>query len=277
MLPQVEVVEANISDPAQLVELMRDQDVVINLVGVLHDHDSQLPYGKGFGAAHVELPKKIIAAMKEAGVRRLVHMSALGADAEGCSEYQRSKGEGEAIVMAAAGDLDVTVFRPSVVFGPGDNFLNTFATILRFAPFFASGGMKAKFQPVFVGDVADAFVACIEKRDTFGQRYELCGPKVYTLRELVEYVRDLTGNQHKKVKELSDLWAYLQAGILWLLPNPPMSPDNLRSMDRDNVAGEDSPGYPGWNPTPLEAVAPSYLGKVAPKSKLDDFRYHAGR
>lgn len=277
MLPQVEVVEANINDPAQLVELMRGQDVVINLVGVLHDHDSRLPYGKGFGAAHVELPKKIIAAMKEAGVRRLVHMSALGADPQGCSEYQRSKGEGEAIVMAAAGELDVTVFRPSVIFGPGDNFLNTFASILRVAPFFASGGMKAKFQPVYVGNVADAFVDCIERRETFGQRYELCGPKVYTLRELVEYVRDLTGNSHKKVKELSDLWAYLQAGILWLLPNPPMSPDNLRSMERDNVAGADSPVYPGWNPTPLEAVAPTYLGKVAPKSKLDDFRYHAGR
>ncbi len=277
MLPQVEVVEANINDEAQLVELMRDQDVVINLVGVLHDHDSQIPYGKGFGAAHVELPKKIVSAMKQAGVRRLVHMSALGAEVGGCSEYIRSKGEGEAIVMAAAKDLDVTVFCPSVIFGIGDNFLNTFAKVLKLAPSFASGGMQAKFQPVYIGNVADAFVSCIENRDTFGQRYELCGPKVYTLRELVEYVRDLTGQQHKKVKELSDLWAYLQAGILWLLPNPPMSPDNLRSMDKDNVASPDGQTYPDWNPAPLESIAPTYLGKFSPKSKLDDFRYHAGR
>jgi len=277
MLPQVEVVEANINDERQLAGLMRGQDAVINLVGVLHDHDSRLPYGKGFAAAHVELPKKILAAMKAAGVRRLLHMSALGADPDGCSEYQRSKGDGEAAVMAAAGELDVTVFRPSVIFGVGDNFLNTFATILKLAPFFASGGMRAKFQPVWVGDVADAFVAAIADRDTFGQRYELCGPKVYTLRELVEYVRDLTGQSRKKVKELSDFWAYLQAGLLWLLPNPPMSPDNLRSMDRDNVASADGQSFPGWNPQPLEAIAPSYLGKVAPKSKLDDFRLHARR
>ncbi len=277
MLPTVEVVEANIHDEASLVDLMRGQDVVINLVGVLHDHDSQIPYGKGFAAAHVELPKKIVAAMKRAGVRRLVHMSALGADPQGCSEYLRSKGEGEAIVMAAAGDLDVTVFRPSVIFGVGDKFLNTFATVFKYAPYFASGGMKAKFQPVYVGNVADVFVACIEDVRTFGQRYELCGPKVYTLRELVEYVRDLSGYRHKKVKELSDLWAYLQAGLLWLLPNPPMSPDNLRSMDVDNVATPDGQTFPGWNPAALEAVAPTYLGKVAPKSKLDDFRYHAGR
>jgi NADH dehydrogenase len=277
MLPQVEVVEANIHDEATLVELMKGQDVVINLVGVLHDHDSQIPYGKGFGAAHVELPKKIVAAMKQAGVRRLVHMSALGADPQGCSEYVRSKGEGEAIVMAAARDLDVTVFRPSVIFGIGDSFLNTFATVFKYAPSFAAGCLGAKFQPVYVGNVADAFVACIDDVKTFGQRYEMCGPKVYTLRELVEYVRDLTGNKHKKVKELSDLWAYLQAGILWLLPNPPLSPDNLRSMDVDNVASADGQTYPGWNPTPLEAVAPNYLGKVTTKSKLDDFRYHAGR
>lgn len=277
MLPQVEVVEASVHDEAALVELMRGQDAVINLVGVLHDHDSQIPYGKGFGAAHVELPKKIVAAMKQAGVRRLVHMSALGADPQGCSEYLRSKGEGEAIVMAAAGELDVTVFRPSVIFGANDAFLNTFARIFKLAPSFSSGGMKAKFQPVHVGDVADAFVGCLANRATFGQRYELCGPKVYTLRELLEYVRELTGNQHKKIKELSDLWAYLQAGILWLLPNPPLSPDNLRSMDADNVASVDGLIYPGWNPTPLEAVAPTYLGKVSPKAKLDDFRYLAGR
>lgn len=276
MLPSVDVVEANIHDEATLVGLMRGKDAVINLVGILHDHDSQLPYGKGFGAAHVELPKKIVAAMKQAGVRRLVHMSALGADVNGPSEYLRSKGEGEAAVMAAAKDLDVTVFRPSVIFGIGDKFLNTFATVLKLAPAFAAGGMKARFQPVYVGNVADAFVSCLGDIQTFGQRYEMCGPKVYTLRELVEYVGVVSGHQ-RPVYELNDFWAYLQAGLLWLLPDPPMSPDNLRSMDVDSVASADGQTYPGWNPEALEAIAPTYLGKVAPKSKLDDFRYHAGR
>ena len=276
MLPSVEVVEANINDEAALVELMRGQDAVINLVGILHDHDSQIPYGKRFGAAHAELPKKIVAAMKKAGVRRLVHMSALGADVNGPSEYLRSKGEGEAAVMAAAKDLDVTVFRPSVIFGVGDNFLNTFASILKLAPVFAAGCLGAKFQPVYVGNVADAFVSCIEDIKTFGQRYELCGPKVYTLRELVEYVGVVSGNK-RPVYQLNDFWAYLQAGLLWLLPDPPMSPDNLRSMDVDNVASAEGQVYPGWSPAALEAIAPTYLGKVLPKSKLDDFRYHAGR
>lgn len=276
MLPQVEVVEANINDESQLTALMRDQDAVINLVGILHDHDSRLPYGKGFDAAHAQLPKKIITAMKTAGVRRLVHMSALGADVNGPSEYLRSKGEGEAAVLASATELDVTVFRPSVIFGIGDKFLNTFAHILKLAPVFAAGGMSARFQPVYVGNVADAFVSCIEDVNTFGQVYELCGPKVYTLRELVEYVGTVSGNK-RPVYQLNDFWAYLQAGLLWLLPDPPMSPDNLRSMDVDNVASAGGQTYPGWNPAALEAVAPTYLGKVAPKSKLDGFRLHAGR
>jgi uncharacterized protein YbjT (DUF2867 family) len=259
-----------------LADLMRGKDAVINLVGVLHDHDSRLPYGKGFAAAHVELPKTIVAAMKKAGVRRLVHMSALGADPAGCSEYLRSKGEGEAIVMAAANELDVTVFRPSVMFGVGDRFLTTFAKVLKVAPFFAAGCMQARFQPVYVGNVADAIVGCLTDIATFGQRYELCGPKVYTLRELVEYVGEVSGNR-RSIKELNDFWGYLQAGILWLLPDPPLSPDNLRSMDVDNVASADGQTYPGWHPAALEAIVPTYLGHVAPKTKLDGFRYHAGR
>jgi len=205
-----------------------------------------------------------------------VHMSALNADTNGPSEYLRSKGEGEAAVMAAAKDLDVTVFRPSVIFGIGDKFLNTFATILKLAPVFAAGGLTAKFQPVYVGNVADAFVSCIEDIKTFGQRYELCGPKVYTLRELVEYVGAVSGNK-RPVYQLNDFWAYLQAGLLWLLPNAPLSPDNLRSMEVDSVT-DGSHDYPGWHPTPLEAVAPGYLSPAEMiQLRLDRYRYRAGR
>ena len=275
LLPTVDMVEANVNHQPTLVKLMQGHDAVINLVGILHDSDSRLPYGRGFQKAHVDLPKTIVAAMKEAGLRRLVHMSALKADANAPSEYLRSKGEGAAAVLAASGELDVTIFRPSVVFGPGDSFLNMFAKLQRSLPFFPLGGAKARFQPVFVGDVADAFVDCLSNRATFGQAYDLCGPKVYTLRELVEYTGTLIGRP-RPVIELSDGWAHLQAGLLWLLPNPLMSPDNLRSMEVDNVS-EGPCGFPGWQATPLEAVAPTYLATVAPRARLGGYRLRAGR
>lgn len=274
-LPSVDVVEADISDADTLVSLMRGQDVVINLVGILHG-DSEMPYGKKFAQAHVELPKKIVAAMKQAGVKRLLHMSALRADSKGPSEYQRSKGDGEAIVLAAKNDLDVTVFRPSVIFGLGDSFLTTFAKILKLAPVFPVGFPDARFQPVFVEDVARAFIDSIERSDTFGQAYDLCGPKVYSLRELIQYTGKVIGKPRSLIK-LSEGWAYLQAGLLWLAPKPMMSPDNLRSMQVDNVfvSGDQAPA--GWNPTSLEAIAPTYLAVGSPKEKFNAMRAHAGR
>jgi NADH dehydrogenase len=276
LLPTVDMVEANIHDPQALATLMEGQDAVINLVGILHDHDSRLPYGKGFAAAHVELPKKILAAMKQTGVRRLVHMSALNAAVDAPSEYLRSKGEGEAAVVAAMGELDITVFRPSVIFGPGDAFLGMFAKLLRLFPFFPLGGGAARFQPVYIGDVADAFTGCLTERATFGQTYELCGPKVYTLRALVEYTGELIGKP-RPVIDLGDSgWAYLQAGLLWLLPNPPLSPDNLRSMYVDSVT-DGGRNYPGWQPQSLESVAPAYLAAIKPKMRLDGYRLRAGR
>jgi NADH dehydrogenase len=275
LLPTIDMVDANVNDPQQLAKLMQGQDAVINLVGILHDHDSRLPYGKGFAAAHIDLPKKILAAMKQTGVRRLVHMSALQASVGAPSEYLRSKGEGEVAVRAAMGELDITIFRPSVIFGPGDAFLNMFAKLLRIFPFFPLGGASARFQPVCIGDVADAFAGCLTERATFGQTYELCGPRVYTLRELVEYTGELIGKP-RPIIALSDGWAYLQAGLLWLLPNPPMSPDNMRSMEVDNVT-DGTHNYPGWQPQSLEAVAPTYLATVKPKMRFDGYRHNAGR
>lgn len=277
MLPTVSMVEANVHDPQALAELIDGQDAVINLVGVLHDHDSRLPYGKGFAAAHVDLPRKIITAMKQSGVRRLAHMSALGADRNGPSEYLRSKGEGEAIVRAAMDGLDITIFRPSVIFGPDDAFLNMFAKLVRLFPVLPLGGGEARFQPVYVGDVARAFADCLTDRATFGRTYDLCGPKVYTLRELVDYTAQLVGKQRRIIDLGTGGWAYLQAGLLWLLPNAPLSPDNLRSMEVDSVT-DGSHDYPGWHPTPLEAVAPGYLSPAEMiQLRLDRYRYRAGR
>jgi NADH dehydrogenase len=274
--PGVEMVEANIHCEQTLAGLMQGQDAVINLVGILHSRDVKLPYSKDFAEAHVELPKKIVAACKATGVRRLLHMSALNADPQGPSEYLCSKGEGEAIVLAARAELDVTVFRPSVIFGLGDSFLSMFAAVLKKLPFFPLGFGHARFQPVWVADVADAFVDSLGDAATYGQVYDLVGPKVYSLRELVDYTAQLTGSS-ARIIALSEGWAYLQAGLMWLSPKPMMSPDNLRSMQVDNVAATGSQAPAGWRPTALEAVAPTYIALNTPKGKLDGFRYRAGR
>lgn len=274
--PNVEMPEININSEEALVELMRGKDAVINLVGILHSRDVVLPYSKDFAEAHVELPRKIVAACKQAGVRRLLHMSALGADPKGPSEYLCSKGDGEAIVMAAKGDLDVTVFRPSVMFGLGDSFLSMFASVLRKLPFFPLGFGQARFQPVWVADVADAFVDSLGNQASFGQAYDLVGPKVYTLRELVDYTAELVGST-ARVIPLSEGWAYLQAGLMWLSPKPLMSPDNLRSMQVDSVCDGKCTLPADWRPTALESIAPTYIARNTPKGKLDGFRYRAGR
>ena len=275
MMPTVYVVEANVNDPQKLASLMKGMDAVINLVGILHDGDSSQPYGKRFAEAHVEMPKKIIAAMKQTGVRRLVHMSALKASADAPSSYLRSKAAGEAAVLAAAKDLDITIFRPSVIFGPNDAFLNKFASLLSLFPMLPLAGAKARFQPVYVGDVADAMVDCLTRIDTFGQVYELAGPRAYSLREMVDYVAKLSG-RCCLVLNLGGGLASLQARILSLLPNPPLSPDNLRSMQVDNLT-DGARNYPDWNPKSLESIAPAYLSKVKVKRRLDGFRRHAGR
>ena len=275
LLPTIDMIETDVHDPQALAALLRGADAVINLVGILHDRDSREPYGKNFAAAHVELPTKILAAMRANGVRRLVHMSALKAAADAPSAYLRSKGEGEALVRAAGAEFDVTVFRPSVIFGPGESFLNTFACLLRFAPVLPRAGATARFQPVYVGDVADVFAACQTDPATFGQTYDLCGPKAYTLRELVSYVGQVTGHR-RPLFALPHGLAALQAKLLGLLPNPPMSPDNLRSMQVDNVT-DGRQNYPGWNPQPLEAMAPLYLSTIRPRLRFDSYRHRAGR
>ncbi len=274
LLPTVYTLEADVHDAQVLAGLMRGVDAVINLVGILHDRDARSPYGKRFAAAHVELPRKIVAAMQQAGVRRLVHMSALKAAPDAPSAYLRSKGEGEALVRAAPG-LDVTVFRPSVIFGPGDAFLNTFAGLLRALPVLPLAGASTRFAPVYVGDVAGAFVDSLDDRATFGQCYDLCGPQTYTLRELVDYTARLIGVR-RPVVNLSDPLARLQASVVGLLPNPPLSRDNLLSLQVDSVS-DGLHNYPAWQPQRLEAVAPGYLGAFGGNRRLDAYRARAGR
>lgn len=257
VLPTVQLVDADVFDPRALDRLMQSADAVINLVGVLHS-SSGTPWGPAFEHAHVELPRRLVAACQRKGITRFLHMSALGADEHGPSMYQRSKAAGEKI-MSSATDLEVTTFRPSVVFGPEDKFLNMFAQLQAVLPVLALGGVQTKFQPVFVGDVAQAFVQALENIDTIGQIYELVGPTVYSMKELLHLAGVYSGHP-RPVIELPAALARIQAFLLEHVPGGPiMSRDNLDSMKVDNVATGRHFTPPAWQPTPLEAVAPRYL------------------
>ena len=265
LLPTVDVVEANINAPGVLEHLLQGKDAVINLVGVLH--------GPDFRGPHVELPKAIVAACRAKGVRRLVHMSALGASGDAASEYQRTKALGEELVLGAA-DLDVSVFRPSVVFGPQDRFLNLFAELASFLPVLAIPRPQARFQPVYVGDVARAIAESLDDVHSHGRRYELGGPRQYTLKELVHLVCSITGRR-RLVVGLPDWAAYTQAWFLEHLPGTLMSRDNIRSMQAPNTTGAQFPF--AIQPQPLEAVAPAYLGHIDPRERLPQLRWRARR
>lgn len=273
LLPTVEVVEADIFNQRSLAALMQGCDAVINLVGVLHSRPGD-PWGPQFARAHVELPRLVLGACREAGVRRVLHMSALKARTDGPSEYLRSKGDGEAWVLAQIQDMDVTVFRPSVVFGPGDRFLNLFACLARYLPVFFLGCADARFKPVHVGDVARAMVASLHDRDSYGQSYDLCGPKVYTLRELVAFAARASGHP-RFIFGLSKGFSYAQAWMMELLPGKLMSRDNFRSMQVDNVS--DAPLPFGITPTAMDAAATVYLRGTDSRARYSTFRLTAGR
>jgi NADH dehydrogenase len=274
LLPTVDVVEADVNAPGVLEGLVRGCDAVINLVGVLHSRpagvasDGGKRYGQDFFLAHVELPQRIVSACRAAGVKRLLHMSALGASRDAPSEYLRSKGAGEEAVLAAD-DLSVTVFRPSVVFGPEDRFLNLFTTLVALTPAVWLASPDARFQPVYVGDVAQAFVQSLDDRDSTGKRIDLCGPREYTLRELVQYVCHATGRT-RLIIGLGPMFSTLQAWVLEKLPGKLVTRDNLRSMQVPSVSAEPLP-Y-GIVATSLDAVTPLYLGHAAPRERYGDFR-----
>jgi NADH dehydrogenase len=245
---------------------------VINLVGVLHSRRGARgsDYGPEFARAHVELPRKVVAACSSAGVHRYLHMSALGASPKGPSMYQRSKAAGEAAALSNPA-LAVTIFRPSVVFGEGDNFLNLFARLQRLLPVMMLGGADARFQPVYVEDVVEAYTNALEDRSTVGRIIELVGPKVYTLRELVQLAGRYSGHP-RPVIGLPPALARLQAWFLEHAPGGPLiSRDNLDSMRVDNVA---SPGTVPM-PTSPEDVAPFYLGEQATPTGYSHVRHRA--
>lgn len=271
VLPTAEVVVADAHDPAALRRCFEGMDAVINLVGILHETRRQT-----FQACHVELPRKVMEACRAAGVRQLLHMSALGASPRGPSRYLRSKGEGEAAVREHAGILPATIFRPSVIFGEEDRFLNVFAGLVTIFPVIPLAGAKARFQPIWVEDVARCFALALGNREVAGRTYDLGGPRTYALEELVQYVARTLGRRRVVVPLPAPL-ATLQAALLERLPGKLMTRDNLASMRVDNVCAEGFPAVFGFQPSPLEAVVPEYLAASASRARYPAFRSFAGR
>jgi len=271
----VDVLEVNLFDPAQLDVFLRGADAVINLAGILHSRRGE-PYGADFARMHVELPKKIASACAAEKIRRVIHISALGADPQGSSMYLRSKGDGERALQAARG-LDTTIFRPSVVFGPGDAFLNTFASLQRAFPVIPVACAKARFQPVYVGDVVQAIFNALDNAETYGKTYALAGPRVYTLAELVRFAGQSVGRD-RRIYALPGFVGRLQARVFEMLPGPPMlTRDNLDSMKTDSVMSGPIAPELGITPTSLEAVAPEYLSGLTLRERLNIYRSNAHR
>ena len=301
LLPTAEVIEADVHDQQELIRHFRGMDAVINLVGILHESKVgrvDLPSARrgDFQRTHIELPRKVIHACGESGVRRLLHMSALGADPNSRSAYQRSKGIAEALVREAGRHhvehenwylngpkfihgygLDVTIFRPSVIFGRGDSFLSMFAGLLKAFPLLPLANAEARFAPVHVEDVARAYADSLDNPATYGQTYDLCGPKTYTLQELVNYVGEVIGKR-RSVIPLGKWSSYFQAWALEFKPGKKlMTRDNYYAMTTDNVCSGGWPSVFAFPPAALEAIAPEYLRADTPRARYDAYRENARR
>jgi NADH dehydrogenase len=252
VLPRVRVVNADVHDHAALARQLEGADAAINLIGILNERRGR---GNDFSAAHVELTRSLVDACSEARVPRLLQMSALRAG-EGASGYLHTRGEAEAVVRASP--LAWTIFRPSVIFGDGDGLFFRFASLLRIAPVLPIARAQAKFQPVHVGDVAEAFARALVHPHTAGHVYELGGPEVVTLRDVVRRTARMLG-KHRLVLPLPDALGFMQACIGEWLPGKPISRDNYRSLGIDSVAREDGLGTLGIVATPIDAIMPRLL------------------
>lgn len=276
LLPNVQVVECNVLDYHALNSALRGADAVINLIGILHQSRRF-----SFNIMHHQLPAQLAKICTDLGIKRLLHMSSLRADKNAPSQYLRSKAAGEAALLALpekpnTTKLNITVFKPSIIFGRGDRFINLFATLIKMLPVVLLAKPNAKFQPIWVEDVASCFVSSLENTATYGQTYELAGPKVYAFRELLQIVMNILGIQ-RPIIGLNDRLSYAQAFMMELLPIKLMSRDNVRSMEVDSMSTDPFPAVLGVAPTALEAVIPEYLVNQTPRGAYDRFRSSAAR
>ncbi|MEA2783030.1 MAG: hypothetical protein QOK29_4574 [Rhodospirillaceae bacterium] len=251
---QIVPIAANVRNERSIAAAIEGADTVINTVGILYERGPQR-----FDAVHTDGARRIARAAKAAGAGRLLHFSALGADPQSASSYARTKAAGEAMVREHF--PNAVIFRPSIVFGPEDEFFNRFAAMARFSPFLPLiGGGRTRFQPVYVGDVADAAVNALESPDAAGRTFELAGPRIYSFKELMELLL-ATIRRKRPLLSIPFGLAAAQASVLQWLPHPPLTPDQLRLLKHDNVASGSLPGLADLSvePSGLEAILPSYL------------------
>jgi uncharacterized protein YbjT (DUF2867 family) len=280
VLPACEVIVANIFDRATLQKLIVDADCVVNLVGILHGD---------FDRVHVQFPKLVAELCAVNNTPRLLHMSALNADVNGPSAYLQSRGKGEAAVREAVGAkvgaalgnrTALTIFRPSVVFGAEDKFLNLFSGLLKIFPIIPLGSPNALFQPIWVEDVARAIAESAQNTVTFGQSYNLCGPEVYSLKQLLQFVATTMG-KHRFIFGLGAGLSNLQAAVFEHLPKKMITRDNVKSMSLPNIDSAPFPAVFGFSPSALASIVPTYLGaqnaRVSGRMRYQNLRNHAGR
>lgn len=269
--PGIEVIETGQDLAGHLPALLRGCAAAVNLVGILNENRAG-----DFQRVHVELAEQFLQACQAAGVPRLLHMSALNAGAPAArSRYLRTKGEAEERMHAATG-IQVTSFRPSVIFGSDDSFFNRFAGLLKLGPVFPLACPAARFAPVYVGDVVEAFVRCLEDDGTAGLRLDLCGPHTYTLRELVRYTAQQLGLR-RMILDLPDFLARLQGRLLQFVPGRPFTLDNYWSLQIDSVCQENGCARLGIQPRSVEAIVPGYLAGKRPRGRYTEFRRLARR
>lgn len=271
--PNVELIEGNVHEVDVLRHHFKGCSAVINLAATLNERRRG-----DFQNLHVVLPGKIIQACRDVNISRVLHMSALNADARlDTSRYLHSKGQGEKLIQVASQDLDITIFRPSVIFGPGDHFFNRFAGLLSMSSLpFPVVCANARFAPIYVGDVVQAFVTALRRPETIGQSYDLCGPKAYSMRELVEF----TASVLKLERIFVDCGAFssgLLARIAGLLPGQLLTYDNVLSMKQDNVCQGAYPAIFGGQTAGIDKIVPVYIGNATVRGRYHAMRQRAGR
>jgi NADH dehydrogenase len=270
LLPGLDLVQADVHDPAQLTRHLADCDAVINLIGILNEKGSN---GKGFKKAHVELAEKLIMACSENNIHRLLQMSALNADAvNGKSHYLRTKGEAEDLLHGNKENIHVTSFRPSIIFGSADSFFNRFAKLLKMTPvFFPLACHSSKFAPVYVLDLVEMMVRSLKDPESYGQKFQLCGPRTYTLKELVSFTAKTIG-ANRKIIPLNDILSRIQAAIFDFVPSKPFSTDNYLSAKTDSVCTCNDLMHYGIEPMAIESIVPQYLTNHSYRSSYTEFR-----
>ena len=269
--PSTRLVQADVYDEAQLAEHFEGADAVISMAGILNESGSD---GRGFNKVHVELPNLLADVCTRVGISRFMQISALNAG-KGESLYLESKGEAEKLLLAKSG-LDTTIFQPSVIFGPGDSFFNRFAGLLKFAPVMPLACGNSRMQPVYAGDVARAVAASLGDPSTYGKTFELGGPEIYSLSELVKFTASTMGRK-RWVITLPDWLSRMQGMVLGLIPGKPFSMDNYRSLQTDNITSRNGFRYFGIVPRSIESTVPGYLGVSVHQKRLTAIRKRARR